>query len=124
MTENEVKKILNVGVLLSSERSIDKLLEKILISVMEISHCDAGTLYLLEEEKLHFVIMRNNTMKTYSGGDGNRPCIPPVGLSRENVCALALMDGRTINIADVRHCSEYNLSGSVKYDSMTGYYRY
>ena len=67
MTENEVKKILNVGVLLSSERSIDKLLEKILISVMEISHCDAGTLYLLEEEKLHFVIMRNNTMKTYSG---------------------------------------------------------
>ena len=46
MTENEVKKILNVGVLLSSERSINKLLEKILISVMEISNCDAGTLYL------------------------------------------------------------------------------
>ena len=122
MTENEVKKILNVGVLLSSERSINKLLEKILISVMEISNCDAGTLYLLEEEKLHFVIMRNNTMKTYSGGDGNRPNIPPVELSRENVCALALMDGRTINIADVRNCSEYNLSGSEKYDSMTGYY--
>ena len=122
MTENEVKKILNVGVLLSSERSLNKLLEKILISVMEISHCDAGTLYLLEEEKLHFVIMRNNTMKTYAGGDGKRPDIPPVGVSRENVCALALMDGRTINIADVRNCSEYNLSGSVKYDSMTGYY--
>ena len=122
MTEDEVKKILNVGVLLSCERSINKLLEKILISVMEISHCDAGTLYLLEEEELHFVIMRNNTMKTYSGGDGRRPDIPPVPLSRENVCALSLMDGRTINIADVRNCSEYNLSGSVKYDSMTGYY--
>ena len=61
MTEDEVKKILNVGVLLSSERSINKLLEKILISVMEISHCDAGTLYLLEEEELHFVIMRNSS---------------------------------------------------------------
>ena len=122
MTESEVKKILNVGVLLSSERNLNKLLEKILISVMEISHCGAGTLYLLEQEKLHFVIMRNNTMKTYAGGDGKRPDIPPVPLSRENVCALALMDGRTINIADVRNCSEYNLSGSVKYDSMTGYY--
>lgn len=86
MTENEVKKILNVGVLLSSERSINKLLEKILISVMEISNCDAGTLYLLEQEELHFVIMRNNAMKTYSGGDGRRPDIPPVPLSRECMC--------------------------------------
>ena len=110
MTQDEIKKILNVGVLLSSERNLDRLLEKILISVMEISGCDAGTLYLLNQDRLYFTIMRNDTMKVYQGGDGERPDIPPVLLKRENVCALALMEGRTINISLFRRYLEYYLS--------------
>ena len=76
MTQDDIRKILNVGVLLSSERNLNRLLEKILISVMEISHCDAGTLYLLNQDRLHFTIMRNDTLKVYQGGDGQRPDIP------------------------------------------------
>lgn len=64
MTQEEVRKILNVGVLLSSERDLNKLLEHILSSVMELAHCDAGTLYLLDGDALRFRIMRNNTLKT------------------------------------------------------------
>ena len=122
MTQEEVREILNVGVLLSSERNPDRLLEKILISVMEISHCDAGTLYLLNQDKLYFTIMRNHTLKTYQGGDGERPDILPVPLSCENVCALALMEGRTIHIPDVKNCLEYDLTGPARYDAMTGYH--
>ena len=122
MTQDEIKKILNVGVLLSSERNLDRLLEKILISVMEISGCDAGTLYLLNQDRLYFTIMRNDTMKVYQGGDGERPDIPPVLLNRENVCALALIEGRTINIPDVANCHEYDLTGPARYDAMTGYH--
>ena len=122
MTQDDIRKILNVGVLLSSERNLNRLLEKILISVMEISHCDAGTLYLLNQDRLHFTIMRNDTLKVYEGGDGERPDIPPVQLSSENVCALALIEGRTINIPDVRNCHEYDLTGPTRYDAMTGYH--
>ena len=122
MTQEEVRKILNVGVLLSSERNLDRLLEKILSSVMDIAHCDAGTLYLLNQDKLYFTIMHNKTMGVCRGGDGRRPDIPPVALSRENVCALSLMEGRTINIPDVRKCHEYDLTGPVRYDAMTGYH--
>lgn len=122
MTQEDVRKILNVGVLLSSERNLDRLLEKILISVMEISNCDAGTLYILEQGKLYFTIMRNDTLKTYQGGDGKRPDIPPVSLSCENVCALALMENKTINIIDVTDCDEYDLTGPARYDAITGYH--
>ena len=66
--------------------------------------------------------MRNDTMKVYQGGDGERPDIPPVLLKRENVCALALMGGRTINIPDVANCHEYDLTGPARYDAMTGYH--
>ena len=122
MTQDEVKKILEVGVLLSSERNLNRLLEQILSSVMEIANCDAGTLYLLNKDKLYFTIMHNKTMEIYLGGDGKIPDIPPVQLSCENVCALALIDGKTINIPNVKDCQEYDLTGPTRYDAMTGYH--
>lgn len=122
MTQEEIRKILNVGVLLSSERDLNKLLEHILSSVMELAHCDAGTLYLLDGDALRFRIMRNDTLKTYSGGDGTLPDLPPVPLKPENMCARALLEGRTIHVADVTHSPDYDFSGSARYDAMTGYH--
>ena len=113
---------LEVGVSLSAERDFNRLLEKILLCVMDLSNCDAGTLYLLEDGALHFKIMRNNTMNTYTGGDGSDCGLPPVALNRESVCALALLDDRTIRVADVWHCTEYDLTGPMRYDAITGYH--
>lgn len=112
---------MNVGVLLSSERDLNKLLEHILSSVMELARCDAGTLYLLDGDALRFRIMRNDTLKTYSGGDGVLPDLPPVPMKPENVCARALLEGRTIHVADVTCSPDYDFSGSARYDAMTGY---
>lgn len=121
MTQENIEKILEIGVMLSSERDFNRLLEKILSCVMDLTNCDAGTLYLLDDDALRFKIMRNNTMHTYSGGDGQDPDLPPVPLRRENVCALALLDGRTIRVEDVKRCDEYDFSGPMKYDAITGY---
>ena len=121
MRQEDIKRILEIGVLLSSERDFNRLLERILICAMELTNCDAGTLYLLDKDSLRFKIMRNNTLQTYSGGDGRDPDLAPVPLSRENVCALALLDDRVILIEDVKHCREYDFSGPIRYDSMTGY---
>jgi len=122
MKEAEMKKVLEVGVLLCSERDLNRLLEKILDCVMELAHCDAGTLYLLDGDALRFKIMRNHTMRTYSGGDGRDPDLPPVPLRRENVCALAMLENRTIRVADVRSDSCYDFSGPIRYDAITGYH--
>ena len=82
-----MKKILEAGVLLSSERDLPKLLEKLLSCVMELARCDAGTLYLLDGDVLRFKILRNDTMGVCQGGDGQDPGLPPVPMRRENVCA-------------------------------------
>ena len=68
MKRNDMEKILNIGVRLSSERNLDELLVYILKSVMELAGCDAGTLYLREGDALNFEVMRNDTLGTYSGG--------------------------------------------------------
>lgn len=122
MREEKFRAFLEVGVSLSAERDYNRLLERILLCVMELSNCDAGTLYLLEDGALHFKIMRNNTMHTYSGGDGSDCGLPPVALNRESVCALSLLDDKTLRIADVWHCEEYDLTGPMRYDAMTGYH--
>ena len=121
MNDHDLNTILDIGISLSSEKDLNRLLEKILSKVMELTHCDAGTLYLLDNDVLKFKIMRNDTMKTYEGGDGKDPKLPPVKLSRENVCSFSLLEGRTVCIADVRDCAEYDFSGPIRYDSMTGY---
>lgn len=122
MTQENINKVLKIGVLLSSEHDINRLLEQILSCAMDLTHCDAGTLYLLDKDVLRFRIMRNDTLKTYSGGNGVMPQLPPVPLSRENVCALALLDDRTILVEDVRSCSEYDFSGPIRYDAITKYH--
>ena len=121
MNDHDINTILDIGISLSSEKDLNRLLEKILSKVMELVHCDAGTLYLLDNDVLKFKIMRNDTMKTYEGGDGKDPKLPPVRLSRENVCSFSLLEGRTVCIADVRNCAEYDFSGPIRYDSLTGY---
>lgn len=121
MKDSDVKKLLNIGVMLSAERDINRLLERILDCVMDLASCDAGTLYLLDNNALHFRIMRNRTLKTYSGANGVEPDLPPVALTRESVCALSVLDEKTIRIEDVRSCQEYDLTGPIRYDAMTGY---
>ena len=122
MEQEAMKKLLEVGVMLSSERDLNRLLDTVLKSVMELANCDAGTLYLLEDDALHFKIMHTNSLGAHSGGDGNDPDLPPVPLRRENVCAFCLLEGRTIRIEDVHSSTEYDFSGPIRYDALTGYH--
>ena len=50
MNDHDLNTILDIGISLSSEKDLNRLLEKILSKVMELTHCDAGTLYLLDND--------------------------------------------------------------------------
>ncbi len=113
MTRYEIKNILEIGVMLSSERDLDKLLARVLDCVMDLARCDAGTLYLLEGDALAFQLMRNRSREIGT--------LPPVPLDREHVCALSFLDGRTISIDDVYESRECDFSGTLRYDALTGY---
>ena len=122
MTQEAMKKVLQAGVMLSSERDQNHLLDVILASVMELANCDAGTLYLLDGDALRFKVMHTNSLGTHSGGDGKDPDLPPVPLRRENVCAFSFLEGRTIRVEDVHTSQEYDFSGPIRYDAITGYH--
>ncbi len=122
MINIDVNRVLNVGIALSTERDRNKLLDLIITEAMEISHADAGTLYLCEDDVLRFKIMRNHSLGVYRGGVGEEIDLPAVPLTLENVCAYTVLKRETVNIHDVRHSDKFVFSGPEKYDQITGYH--
>lgn len=118
----DMAKILDIGIALTTEKDYNKLLEKILKQSMEITECDAGTLYLEEENHLRFKIMRNRTLGIYQGGDGNEITLPPVEMTEENICTYAAIHHKIINIRDVYCNKQFDFKGPRNYDKITGYH--
>ncbi|MBO4781553.1 MAG: HD domain-containing protein [Lachnospiraceae bacterium] len=119
----DLKRILDIAVSLTAEKSYSKLLEKVISECMEITNCDAGTLYILDEDKLDFMILRNNTMNVYEGGNGEPiKTMPPVVLDEKYVCAYSAINKKTINVRNVYEDSSFDWQGPRKYDSFSGYH--
>lgn len=121
MKEDVLQKILDVGIALSKEKDIDCLLEQILTAAMDITNCDAGTLYIRNKDVLEFKIMITRSRGIHQGGSGDAITMPPVPLSQENVCACGVLYHHLINIPSVYVDSTYDFSGPRKYDALTGY---
>ncbi|HEX2827151.1 MAG TPA: HD domain-containing phosphohydrolase [Burkholderiales bacterium] len=123
--------LVEIGVSLSSERDIDKLLESILVAAKSITNADGGTLYRMIEDgrKLKFEIMRNDSLGIAMGGTSGVP-IPfyPVSLFgaegqpvESMVVAYAVHHDCSINIADAYTEKGFDFSGTKRFDEKTGY---
>jgi HD-GYP domain-containing protein (c-di-GMP phosphodiesterase class II) len=122
--------LVEIGVALSSERDIDKLLESILVAAKSITNADGGTLYRMQEGRsLKFEIVRNDTLGVAMGGTSGMP-IPfyPVSLySAEGnpvhsmVAAYAVHHNCSVNIADAYTEKGFDFSGTKRFDEKTGY---
>ena len=121
----------DLGIALSSERNINRLLEIILMAAKRITRADAGTLYLLDTERraLRFEIIRTDSLGISMGGTSGKPIsFPPVRLYDEagkpnhaNVAAYAALSGKTVNIDDAYAAEGFDFSGTKAFDQKTGY---
>lgn len=122
MIDSQMRQFLEISLALSAERDREKLLSMILDTAMDITNCDAGTLYLLEDDGLHFCRMVTRSQQIRQGGHADPITLPPVPLNPTYICAWAVMEKQAINVPDVHHDSRFDFSGSKRYDAMTGYH--
>ena len=120
----------HVGVALSQERDITKLLEAILIAAKDVTHADGGTLYRMTEEKsLKFEIIRNDTLGIAMGGTTGVeiPFYPIYLFDRQGapnqsmVAAYAVNHDRSVNIVDAYTAEGFDFTGTQNFDKKTGY---
>jgi HD-GYP domain-containing protein (c-di-GMP phosphodiesterase class II) len=120
-----------IGSALSNERSIDALLEKILLAAKAITHADGGTLYRTDEsgQHLRFEILRTDSLGIAMGGTSGHPiAFPPLQLHCDDgspnlsmVAAYSALQRQTVNIADAYRAEGFDFSGTRSFDTHTGY---
>jgi len=119
-----------IGIALSRERDITRLLETILVVAKRITNADGGTLYRVTEARtLRFEIMRNDSLGINMGGTtGVDIPYDPVPLFDKdnkpivsNVVACAYHNDTSLNIADAYTEDGFDFSGTREIDKRTGY---
>ena len=118
-----------IGIALSREKDITRLLEAILVAAKKITNADGGTLYRMYGNELRFEIMLTDSLSIAMGGTTGRP-IPyhPVTLYGDDgtpnnsmVVAYSVLHDQTVNIPDAYTEQGYDFSGTKSFDSKTGY---
>jgi HD-GYP domain-containing protein (c-di-GMP phosphodiesterase class II) len=125
-----IKRLIEIGTALSSEKNLDRLLEMIVDEACKFTNADGGTLYIMsdDEAELHFAIVQNNSLNIRMGGTGGKITWPSVQLKNSdgspnhaNVSAYVAISGEAVNIADVYDAQGFNFEGTKKFDQGTGY---
>ncbi len=120
-----------IGVSLSRERDINRLLESILVAAKSITRADGGTLYRMGEDRrtLRFEIMRTDSLGIAKGGTAAEPVdLPSLPLYTAQgtpndslVAAYAALHQQTVNVADAYTDPHFDFSGTKLFDARTGY---
>jgi len=125
-----IEQLINIGISLSAEKDMGRLLETILINAQDLTGADGGTLYLLRDDnRLHFEIMRTRSLGIALGGSTQQAVqLAPISLYRddgrpnnETVAAFAALTGETVNIEDAYFVNGFNFEGTKAYDEKIGY---
>lgn len=130
INRTKFKRIMDINLELANELDKDKLLEMILSLTRDLTHSQAGTLYIKSEDKkfLEFKVVQNKPLNIKMGGtkeEINWPALPLyLEDGKENktmVAVTSALEKKIVNIPDVYNTKEYDFEGTKKFDKQTGF---
>lgn len=131
LLQEHLAKLTRIGIALSSERDLQRLLDLIVAEARALTHADGGTLYLVEGDPPHalkYSIMQTGTLQIRLGGATGKPIpFPDIPLFKDgapnnhNICAYAANTGETIHIPDCYAAAGFDFTGPKQFDAATGY---
>ena len=127
-----LQRIVDMGITLSTEPDIDRLMELILELSQSLLHADGGTLYRLTPEgNLRFTIIRNHSLNIKMGGtkgspiDLNQlkdlPLIVDGKPNDKNISAHTANTKQIFNIKDAYDEKGFDFSGAKAFDARINY---
>lgn len=127
----EIEKLTQIGLALSAEPDIDRLLEMIVDEARRFTRADGGTLYIVDddEKELLFSIAQTDSLNVRMGGSAGKITWPPIQLYNEdgtpnykNVSSYAALSGEVVNIDDIYNTENFDFEGTRRFDSSIGYH--
>lgn len=126
---SQIKRLTNIGIALSAEKNINRLLEKIVNETRNITGANAGALYVVDpdEKILRYEILQNDATGTRMGGTSGVPAdFPPIPLQQDgapnyaNVASCVALTGQAVNIPDVSKSDLFDFSVSLQHEAAMG----
>ncbi|MFQ5482520.1 MAG: ATP-binding protein, partial [Nitrospinaceae bacterium] len=103
-------------------KDLNALLEMIIDEARNFTNADGGTLYIIENDKLHFKIVQNYSLNLRMGGmTGKQILFPPVDIQPIFVSGYVALTQKSVNIPDVYNYEPFDFTGPKKFDRLTGY---
>lgn len=128
--QNSFRRLIDIGISLSSEKNPARLMETILLEAKSIGNADAGTLYIrTKEDKLAFTILRTDSLAVAQGGTtGVEITLPPVEMydkngvpNHHNIVSYSALTRSTVYVDDAYDSNNFDFTGTKKFDKSTGY---
>jgi len=127
-----IEKLNAIGIALSSEDDMPRLMEMILVGAKIITRADGGTLYTVADDKsLHFEIVRTSSLGINMGGTTKKPVqFKAIALyhrdgrpNNERVVAYSALNNETVNLADVYedNGNDFDFTGPRMFDERMNY---
>jgi diguanylate cyclase (GGDEF)-like protein len=94
--------LVHIGLAFTRETEAPLLLERILSEARRFTHAEAGTLYLLEGNTLHFSAVQNDALARRLGVEEMRRCLSaePLRLNEASLAGHVAMTGDVLNLHD------------------------
>ncbi|GIW72986.1 MAG: phosphohydrolase [Planctomycetota bacterium] len=113
---NQLVQLTQIGIALTAERDVERLLDRILREARRITRAEAGTLYVREGELLRFSVVQNDARPELNLGPRQAETLPPVPIDDRSVAGHVARTGLPLLIDDA-----YALPGGAAYAFNTGY---
>ena len=116
--------VIPIGVALSAERDFNRLLERVLREARRFCGADGGVLFLRDDEQLTYVLLQCASLQLVQGGaSGAAIELPSFTLSEAPMrpVAIAVREGRTVNLADVAAFADLDLTALKEFDAQHDY---
>ncbi|MCA9707689.1 MAG: response regulator [Myxococcales bacterium] len=117
--------VIPIGVALSGERDLNRLLERLLEEARRFCGADGGVLFLQHDDRLEPVQLQCASLRLHSGSAGDPVDFPSVDLGRDpgtpRPSARAALSGATINLSDVRDAPGLDLGAVEDFDRRHDY---
>ncbi|RME72983.1 MAG: hypothetical protein D6776_07845, partial [Planctomycetota bacterium] len=83
--QRQLRQLTEVGIALTAERDIDRLLDRILTEARRLTRAEAGTLYVREGDRLRFAVVQNERRPELARAAHAAAQLPPIPISASSL---------------------------------------
>jgi hypothetical protein len=98
-----LSRLVEIGIMLTSETNLNDLLDTIVTEARILLQCDGGTIYLNQPDGLHYSVSQNTTLQERMGDEAFYDAITPhvIPVTQDSLVGYVTLRGHAENVANV-----------------------